>query len=135
MATRAQMEQTVKSLYAARVRGDLDETMKALADDAVFSLNGRGTGVAAMSQDCCGKPSVREAVGQLIDNWRFDDWKETSVLVDGDRMAMHWTARATFVPTNKSAVLDVVDIITFRGDKIVEFRQSTDTALVMSLTS
>jgi ketosteroid isomerase-like protein len=129
------MEQTVRSLYAARVRGDLDGTVRDLADDAVFSLNGRGTGVPAMSQDCCGKPAIREAVGQLIAAWRFDDWKETSLLVDGDKMALHWTARITFVPTGKSASMDVVDVISFRDGKIVEFRQSTDTAMVMSLAS
>jgi ketosteroid isomerase-like protein len=129
------MEQTVRSLYAARVRGDLDGTVKDLADDVVFSLNGKGTGVPAMSQDCCGKAAVREAIGQLIDNWRFDDWKETSLLVDGNKMALHWTARITFVPNGKSASMDVVDMIIFRDGKIVEFRQSTDTAMVMSLAS
>jgi len=135
MASRAQMEQAVRSLYAARQRGDLDGTLKDLAEDAVFAVNGRGTGVAAMSQDCCGKTAVRETVGQLIDHWRFTDWKETSLLVDGDRLALQWSAHVTFVPTNKSAIIDAVDVITFRDGKIVEFRQSTDTAMVMSLAS
>jgi ketosteroid isomerase-like protein len=31
--------------------------------------------------------------------------------------------------------MDVVDMITFRDGKIVEFRQSTDTAMVMTLVS
>src|SRR5262249_44692257 len=129
------MEQTIRSVYAARVRGDLDGTVKDFAEDAVFSLNGRGTGVPAMSQDCCGKTAIRQVIGQLIDDWRFDDWKETSLLVDGDRMALHWTARVTFVPTSKSATMDVVDMISFRDGKIVEFRQSTDTAMAMSLAT
>jgi hypothetical protein len=43
----------------------------------------------AMSQDCHGKAAVRETVWQLIDNWRFDDWKETSLPVDGDKVALH----------------------------------------------
>ena len=135
MTSRAHMEQTIRSLYAARVRGDLDGTVKDLAEDAVFSLNGRGTGVPAMSEDCCGKTAVRESVGQLIDNWRFDDWKETSLLIDGNKMALHWTARVTFAPTGKSATLEAVDMITFRDGKIVDFRQSTDTAMLMSLAS
>jgi ketosteroid isomerase-like protein len=129
------MEQAVRSLYAARVRGDLDGTMKDVAEDAVFSLNGRGTGVPAMSQDCCGKAAVREAVGQLIDAWRFDDWKETSLLIDGDRLALHWTTHVTFAPTGRSATLEAVDMITFRDGRIVDFRQSTDTAMLMSLAS
>jgi hypothetical protein len=31
--------------------------------------------------------------------------------------------------------MDVMDMITFRDGKIVDFRQSTDAAMVMSLTS
>ena len=135
MTGRAHMEQTIRSLYAARVRGDLDGTVRDLAEDAVFSLNGRGTGVAAMSEDCRGRAAVRKSVGELIDNWRFDDWKETSLLIDGNKMALGWTVRATFVPTGKSTTLEAVDLITFRDGKIVEFRQSTDTAMLMSLAS
>ena len=135
MTNRAHMEQAIRSLYAARVRGDLDGAMKDLAEDAVFSLNGRGTGVPAMSQDCCGKTAVRESVEQLIGNWRFDDWKETSLLIDGNKMALQWTVHVTFAPTGKSATLEAVDMITFRDGKIVDFRQSTDTALLMSLAS
>jgi ketosteroid isomerase-like protein len=129
------MEQTVRSLYAARIRGDLDGTLKDVAEDAVFSLNGRGTGVPAMSKDCCGKPEVRESVEQLIGAWRFDDWKETALLIDGNRVALQWAARVTFAPTSKSATVEAVDMITFRDGKIVEFRQSTDTAMLMSLAS
>ena len=135
MTSRTHMEQAVRSLYAARVQGDLDGAVKDLAEDAVFSLNGRGTGVPAMSQDCCGKTAVRESVGQLIDNWRFDDWTETSLLVDGNKIALQWTAHVTFVPTRKSATLQVVDVITIRDGKIVDFRQSTDTAMLMQLAS
>jgi len=135
MTSRAHLEQAIRSLYAARIKGDLDGTMKDLAEDAVFALNGRGTGVPAMSQDCCGKAAVRDVVEQLIQNWRFDDWKEASLLVDGDKLALRWTARVTFIPNGKSATTEVVDLITFRDGKIVEFRQSTDTATVMSLAS
>src|SRR5262249_42080157 len=135
MTGRAHMEQTIRSLYAARARAELDGTLKDLAEDAVFSLNGRGTGVPAMSQDCCGKTAVRDVVEQLIRNWRFDHWKETSLRVDGDKLALHWTARVTFIPTGKSAAVDTVDLVTFRDDKIVEFRQFTDTAMIMSLMS
>ncbi len=135
MTGRAHMEKTIRSLYEARVQGDLDGTMKDLAEDAVFSFNGRGTGVQAMSQDCCGEPAVRKMVEQLISDWRFDDWKERALLVDGNKSALHWTARVTFVPTGKSATMEVVDVITFRDGKIVEFRQSTDTVMLLSMTS
>lgn len=135
MTSRTDIEQTLRSLYAARLRGDLDGTLKDVAEDAVFSLNARGTGVAAMSQDCCGKAAVRETIGQLIANWRFDDWKETALLIDGNKVALHWSARVTCVPTKKSTTMEAVDMITFRDGKIVDYRQSTDTAMLMALAS
>jgi len=60
------------------------------------------------------KVAVRDVVEQLIQNWRFDDWKEASLLVDGDKLALHWSARVTFIPNGKSAITEVVDLITFR---------------------
>ena len=74
-------------------------------------------------------------MSQLVEGWRFDDWKERSLLVDGDKVALHWTARATFMPTNKSEVLDVFDVITFRDGKFADFHQSVDTAMLMQLSA
>ena len=135
MTSRSHIEQSLRSLYAARVRGDLNETLKDIADDAVFSLNGRGTGHPAMSEASSGKAAIRSTIQQLINDWRFEDWKECSLLVDGDKAVLHWKARVTCIPTKKSDNFDVVDVITFRDGKIIEFRQTTDTALVMALAS
>ena len=67
--------------------------------------------------------------------WRFDDWTEVSLQVDGDKVVLHWTAHVTFIPTGKSNKFDVVDIFAFRNGKIVDLRQNTDTALVMTLVA
>jgi len=130
MTSRAQIEQTVRSIYAARCCGDLDGVMEGIADDAVFMLNGRGTGHPAMATAQRGKPAIRSAIGEFIDTFRFDDWKELALMVDGDKALLHWTAKVTFVPTNKAEQFEVFDLLTFRDGKIVDFRQCTDTALV-----
>lgn len=135
MTSRAQIESTLKALYAAREKGDVDGVMKDVADDAAFELNGRGTGVPAMAAVTRGKSAIRSAVQDLVDNFRFRNWKPVSFIVDGEKAALHWTAEITFVPTGKSEKFDVVDAVTFRDGKIVNIRQNTDTALVMSLTA
>jgi ketosteroid isomerase-like protein len=135
MTSRAQIEDTVRSLYAARVRGDLEGVMRGIADDAVFGLNGRGTGQPALAKVSRGKAAIRPVLQQLIETFRFDDWKEQALLVDGERALLHWTARVTCVPTNKSEIFDVFDLVTFRDGKIVDHRQSTDTALIMSIAA
>jgi ketosteroid isomerase-like protein len=133
MTSRAHIEDTIRSLYAARIRGDLEGVMKSVADDAVFMLNGRGTGNPAMASAQRSKPAIRPVIQQFIDNFRFDDWKELALLVDGDRALLHWTARVTCVPTNKTDQFEVFDLLTFRDGKIVDYRQCTDTALVASI--
>ena len=133
MTSRAHIEETVRSLYAARVRGDLDGVMGGIADAAVFCLNGRGTGVPALCTPSKGRAAIRPLLKDLIDTWRFDDWKELALLVDGERALLHWTARATCVPSGKSENFEVFDLVTFRDGKIIDHRQTTDTALMMSI--
>jgi ketosteroid isomerase-like protein len=135
MASRSDIENTVRAAYAARVKGDVESAMSYFADDAVFCIHGRGTGIPALSAPVVGKPAIAEVMVQLVEGWRFDDWKERSLLVDGDKVALHWTARATFTPTNKSETLDVFDVITFRDGKFVDFHQSVDTAMLMRLSA
>jgi ketosteroid isomerase-like protein len=135
MTERATIESTIRSTYAARTKGDLDGTMANFADDAVFELNGRGAGLPGMGAQILTKNAIRPVMQQLIDNFRFADWKEIAMLVDGDRAFLHWRATVTSPVTGKSAEFDVFDLATIRDGKIVALHQSTDTAMVMSLVS
>ena len=135
MTSRSHIEAAVRSLCEARLRGDLEGTLKDAAENVVFRLNARGTGQQSLSERAQGKAAIRPILRQLIDTWRFDDWKQISLLIDGEKALLHWTARVTFVPTGKSENFDVFDLITFQDDKIVDYHQSTDTALMMSLAA
>ena len=135
MTSRTQIEDTIRDLWGARLQGDLEGTLKGVAEGAVFSLNARGTGEKSMSERSTGKAAIRPVLRQLIENWRFDDWKQISLLIDGEKALLHWTARVTCVPTGKSENFDVFDLIKFQDDKIVDYHQSTDTALLMSLAA
>jgi ketosteroid isomerase-like protein len=135
MTSRTQIEDTIRDLWVARLQGDLEGTLKGVAEGAVFSLNARGTGEKSMSERSTGKAAIRPVLRQLIETWRFDDWKQISLLIDGEKALLHWTARVTCVPTGKSENFDVFDLIKFQDDKIVDYHQSTDTALMMSLAA
>jgi ketosteroid isomerase-like protein len=135
MTSRNQIEDTLRTLWAARLQGDLEGTLKGVAEDAAFSLNARGTGEKSLSERSTGKAAIRPVLRQLIENWRFDDWKQVALLIDGKKALLHWTARVTCVPTGKSENFDVFDLIKFHDGKIVDYHQSTDTALLMSLAA
>jgi ketosteroid isomerase-like protein len=133
MASRSEIEGTLKSAYAARKAGDLDGTMKYFADDVMFAINAGG--VPALAKPSVGKAAATQAMRELIANWRFDSWQLISLVVEGDTAALHSKVHVTCVPTGKTADFDLVDHVTFREGKIVKFYQSTDTAQVMALAT
>ncbi len=133
MTSRTQIEDAIRSAYAARIRGDLDGVMAYFAADAEFEFNGRGTGFEAFSVPAKGADSIRSIMQAIIDTFRFEDWKEISLLIDGEHASLHWRARITNTRTGKADSFDVFDLISFHDGKISHFRQSTDTALVMAL--
>ena len=135
MTSRGQIEDMIRALWAARLRGDLEGTLKDVAEDGAFSLNARGVGEKSMSEPARGKAAIRPVLRLLIESWRFEDWKQVSLLVDGEKALLHWTAHVVCVPTGKSENFDVFDLITFRDGKIVDYHQSTDTALLASLAA
>jgi ketosteroid isomerase-like protein len=133
MAGRGHIEQVIRELYAARVADDIDGTLKHVAEDGVFKMNARGLPVEGAGVSIIGKAAVRAAVTALIKDWKFDDWKERSLLVDGDKAALHWQAHVTNRNTGKKALMDGLDLISFRDGKITKFRQNVDTAMMMRL--
>jgi ketosteroid isomerase-like protein len=133
MTSRSDIERNVRALWAARLRDDLDGMMNLLAQDAVYAMNAAGTGVPGLSQPTRGKSAVREVFRALLSTWHFENWREISLLIDGEMAFLHWAARAKYVPTNKSGDFDVFDVFSFRNGEIVDMHESTDTAKMMSL--
>jgi ketosteroid isomerase-like protein len=106
----------------------LEGTLADFSDDAVFEMNARGLGAPGMGAPMEGKAALRQAMGELIRNFKFSDWSEIALIVEGDKAALHWRAKVTSTPNGRSVVLDVMDLITLRDGKISELRQSTGTA-------
>ena len=59
MTSRADIERTLRALYAAREEGDVNGVLKDVAEDAAFELNGRGTGMPGLGMVTKGKPAIR----------------------------------------------------------------------------
>jgi ketosteroid isomerase-like protein len=135
MASADQLKTTIRKLYAARVAGDLSGLTAEFADDVMFEFNGKGADFPGLSGPVSGKSEVAKAMEGLFDAFRFHNWRERSLIVEGDRAALHWHAQVTFTPTGHSDDFDVMDLFTFRDGKVVELRQSTDTAQVKTLVA
>ena len=59
MTSRNEIEETIRSAYAARVRGDIDAVLAYFTPDAIFEFNGRGTGVRTLSDPIRGADVLR----------------------------------------------------------------------------
>ena len=90
------MKKIVRSTYAARVKGDLEGTLAAFADDIVFEFNGRGTGVPSMGAPVHGIEALRPVMKELVDNFRFSDWREVSLIAEGEKAAPSIGAREDY---------------------------------------
>ena len=127
------IREAIRSTYKARVRGDLEGTVANFADDAVFDFNGQGVGLPNMGTAVRGKPAIRLLMAEFIDAFRMSDWEEVSLVVEGDKAALHWSGTVTFTQNGRAEKFDVFDLLTFRDGKIVYFRQSTDTAKIRAM--
>jgi ketosteroid isomerase-like protein len=83
------IREATRSTYKARVRGDLEGTVALFADDAVFDFNGEGVGLPNMGTAVRGKPAIRLLMTEFIDAFRMSDWEEVSLVVEGDKAALH----------------------------------------------
>ena len=127
------IREAIRSTYRARVQGDLEGTVALFADDAVFDFNGEGVGLPNMGTAVRGKPAIRLLMTEFIDAFRMSDWEEVSLVVEGDKAALHWRGTVSFTQNGRSEKFDVFDLLTFRDGKIVYFRQSTDTAKIREM--
>ena len=99
----------------------------------MFLFNAEGVGLPGFGVPAKGKAVIRQALADLIKNFRFSDWQELALIAEKEKAALHWRATVTFVPNGRSQTFEVIDLITFRGGKIVDFHQNTDSAAVGAL--
>lgn len=128
MTERAQIEAMLRDAYAARVRGDLEGTLRPFAEDAVFQLAGaaEASPVALRCTDC---ESLRVAMAALIGAFEFKRHEILSLIVDGAKAAVHTRARVRATATGEEKETEMVDLVSFRDGKIASFVEFCDTAL------
>jgi ketosteroid isomerase-like protein len=133
MMDRAAVEATLREAYAARVRGDVEETVRYFRDDAVFALAGsrEASPVPVRCTDC---ETLRSVMTGLIGAFRFSDHEIVSLTVDGPRAVAHTRFRVRSGATGEEAVTETADIVTFEDGKIASFVQFCDTALAAKLS-
>ena len=125
------MKDVIRSAYLARVRGDVEGVVSAFSDEAVFEINAK----EALGEPTQGRDAIRNALAGLVQTLKYEDWRETALIVDEDKAAIRWQATITNLKNNRSRVFDCVDLIEFSGDRISRLYHTTDTAAFASLVA
>jgi ketosteroid isomerase-like protein len=132
MNDRAAVEAMLREAYAARVRGDVEGTVRHFAEDAVFALAGAKTAspVAMRCTDC---EALRGAMAGLVQAFEFRDHQIVALIVEGDKAAVHTRVRVRATASGEEVTTEMVDLVTIRDGKIASFTEFCDTALAAKM--
>jgi ketosteroid isomerase-like protein len=134
MTDRKTIETVIDRCYAARQKGDLETLMSAFDPHAVFELAGSKEVVAAAGA-ARGHQDIRTTLAGLIAVFDFIDRDIISIVIDGERAAVHSRVKIRFVPRDRTFTTDLLDSFHFKDGKIVELVEFADTALIKDLMS
>ena len=132
VSDRVRIEAIVRAAYEARRRGDLDAVMQHFAPRAQFMLVG-SPAASPVPSSALGIAAVREVLRRLMASFAFSEVELRTIIVQGSKAAVHWSARVRNPASRAEAETELLDLLTFEGDLIVSFKQFADTALAARL--
>jgi ketosteroid isomerase-like protein len=125
---RSKAEELVKTVYAARVKGDVNEVMKLTHPDIVWEILGSNEH-SKIAVAIKGADTFRHALSVIVENFEFSNFEILTMLVEGDNIAFHWRAHIRNPKTGKAADSQLMDFWTVEDGKVTSIRQGVDTAL------
>ena len=132
--TRAEMEQLVRNLYAARVAGDVDAIVCLMAPDVDFALAGDPI-ASPVAGRLRGSDRLRVQLAQLVQGFTFNSYDIVTLVVEGSRAAVRARANITSAITGATVDMELADFIEAEGGRAVSFVQFCDTALAAKLAA
>jgi ketosteroid isomerase-like protein len=122
MAGRMEIEQLLRELYAARVRGDLDGVCRAFSSDASLQIAGAGN-VSPIGVKSIGIAQFRPLLGLIIKSFKLSEHTVLSILVDGEKAAVHWQAKVHSKITGTMVLTEFVDLVEVGDHRINSYTE------------
>ncbi len=122
MTDRPGLQQRLLELYDARINGPLDRLCSMFAPEVRFRIAGTSSGkpIAIAAQ---GMEAFRPWLAMLVKTFKLSDHQVLSLLVDGERAAVHWTASVHSRITGIRVQTEFVDLIELRQLQIVSYAE------------
>jgi len=127
MTSREDIERTLRDVYAARQRGDLDEIGRIFAPHARFQMAGSNASPVAVRVE--GAEQYRPLLAGMMKTFEVLDHQIVSMLIDGSKAAVQWRARMRSTVTGQTVETDLFDLIEMEDGRIRSFLEFCDTAL------
>jgi ketosteroid isomerase-like protein len=122
MSTRADMEQLLGRLYAARVAGEHDQLAALFLEDAHFRIAGAGS-ENPISISAIGITGIRDWLSMLIRSYRISHRHCNAVLIDGPKAAVHWSAEIHSKVTGALVVTEFIDLVEMKDNRIARYTE------------
>jgi ketosteroid isomerase-like protein len=127
MTSREDIERSLRDVYAARQRGDLDAIGRIFAPHARFQMAGSNASPVAVRVE--GAEQYRPLLAGMIKTFEVLDHQIVSMLIDGSKAAVQWRARLRSTITGETVETDLFDLIEMEDGRIRSFLEFCDTAL------
>ena len=132
--TRSELERFIHDTYEARLSNDVEKCASLFAPNSWFRIAG-SLEINPVAHANHSIAEVRQQLATLIQLWKWESFDLKDLLIDGDRVAVHYSLTAVFNPTKETIDTEVVDLITVSDRKILTFLQFLDTAAVAQIAS
>jgi ketosteroid isomerase-like protein len=117
MTDRATIERVLSELYAARCSGDLASLCGVFDTDASFRIAGTSAG-KPIAMSARGMTDIRPWLTLLIKSFKVSDQAILSLLIDGNKAAVHWHANILSRITGTVVSTELFDLVEVRESKI-----------------
>jgi ketosteroid isomerase-like protein len=120
MTSRADIEALLRDLYAARVRGDLEEMFQLFTVKARFEIasvsHGNPSAVSAS-----GAEELHSLLTLLLRTFRVKGHTILSLIIDGENAAVRWHASVYSRITGVTVPTEFIDIVEADDGRIASF--------------
>jgi ketosteroid isomerase-like protein len=122
MTDRLTLEPLLRQLYSDRTSGALDQLCGHFAPEVRFRIAGTSDGKPiAIAAD--GIEAVRPWLSMLVKTFRIFDHEILSMVIEGDRAAVHWAANIHSRITGAQVRTEVVDLVETKDLQITSYTE------------
>ncbi len=117
MISRADFERLLTELHAARLASDLPRLCALFAADARLRIVGSGDG-KPIAITASGIGEIESWLTMLVKTFRLSQYEPLSMIIDGERAAVHWRVQIRSRITGQPVPTELVDVVEVRDGRI-----------------